>query len=255
MKTNRTTETKLLIDIGNSAIKTALCKNSKLFLIKNIDNDIKSFRKILINNYKKYNINKIIFTSVIGNKVLKNYINILRSIFDCPLIEFKSTKKLLGVKNAYLIANNLGSDRWAGIVGSYLKYKKPLCLVDCGTAISIDYVSNSGQHIGGYILNGVNNYKLSFNNVYHLKNIKFQNIYSFSNLKPSKSTKEGIEKGYTLMVVSSIEKSFRDFCKTQSKKPLLIISGGYGHIISKQLSIRNQYDPNIVLMSLAYIFE
>ena len=244
---------KLFIDFGNTIIKTAVWKNNKLFLIKSIENNQTGIRKNFISNYKKNNINKVIFTSVINRQTLKIYMSIIKQIFNCPFHEFKSTKKLLGVKNAYTQPNKLGSDRWAAIVGSYLKFKKALCLVDCGTAISIDYVTNSGNHLGGYILSGIDGYTSSFSSAHNLKNIRLKNIHSAQGINFPKSTEKAIFDGYTLMVISAIEKSYNNFCSTESRKPLLIVSGGYGQIVSKRLSIKNQYDPNIVLNSLAHI--
>ena len=96
---------------------------------------------------------------------------------------------------------------------------------------------------------------MSFTNLHNLKNIKLKNINSIKNFKPSKSTNEAILEGYILMVTSAIEKLYKDFSIQQVKKPLLIIGGGYGQIISKSLSVKNKYEPDLVLKCLGLIAD
>ena len=40
---------------------------------------------------------------------------------------------------------------------------------------------------------------------------------------------------------------------TQKRLPKLLISGGYGKIVSKKLSMKNEYEPNLVLNSIGLI--
>ena len=55
------------------------------------------------------------------------------------------------------------------------------------------------------------------------------------------------------MVVSAIENAYNQIKKNQKTLPKLLISGGYGKIISKRLSVKNKYEPNLVLISLGLI--
>ena len=69
------------------------------------------------------------------------------------------------------------------------------------------------------------------------------------------SDSEAVYKGYNLMIISSIESAFREFKKSNKQSPLLIISGGYGAKISKQLSIKNKFEPNLVIKSIGLISD
>ena len=77
-------------------------------------------------------------------KPLKNH---LKKIFKCEVKQLKSTSSLLGVTNGYKQSSKLGDDRWVSIVASYITYKSPLIIVDCGTAVSIDIINLSLIHI------------------------------------------------------------------------------------------------------------
>ena len=57
--------------------------------------------------------------------------------------------------NAYPKPQQLGVDRWLAMLAARAGNRGPVCVIDAGTAITIDLVSASGQHEGGYILPGV----------------------------------------------------------------------------------------------------
>jgi type III pantothenate kinase len=243
---------KLLIDIGNSNTKLGIWKYGKLFgtHITETQNILKIFVK-----YTNKPISEIFLTSVVSAKDNKKILSHIKRKFNSRIYNITSSKELLGVKNKYKQPSKLGNDRWCGIVGLYKLYKKPLLIVNCGTAISIDVINMKGIYLGGYILGGFDGYKLSFLKAHNLKNIKLHNSYPTQKLKPSRSTKEAIIEGYALMVTAAIEKSYKDFSMLQTKKPLLLIGGGYGKIISQRLAIKNKYEPNLVLKSLGLISD
>ena len=66
-------------------------------------------------------------------------------------------------------------------------------------------------------------------------------------------TEDGITEGYLLMVISAIESAYNQIKKNQKTSPKLLISGGYGKIISKRLSVKNKYAPDLVLKSIGLI--
>ena len=241
---------KLLIDIGNTTTSVSLWKNSKLSMTSNSDNN-----KLLITlkKYLKKEIDEILLTSVISVKENKLIIDKLKKIFKCRVKQIKSSSNLLGVTNGYIQPAKLGDDRWATIVASYFLYRKPLIIVDCGTAISIDIVNAKGIHLGGYILGGFDGYSKSFKNAYHLKNIKIKEDTASQKKYFPKKTEDGITEGYLLMVISAIENTYNQIKKNQKTLPKLLISGGYGKIISKRLSVKNKYEPDLVLKSIGLI--
>jgi len=241
---------KLLIDIGNTTTSIGLWNKNKLSKLSNFQN-----KKFLneVKKYIKYDISNIVFTSVISakdNKLINSY---LKKIFKCKVKQLKSSSSFLGVTNGYKQSSKLGDDRWVTIVASYIVHKSPLIIVDCGTAVSIDIVNNKGVHSGGYILAGIDNYKRSFENAYHLKNTKLNETTKLKKKSLPKKTDDGITQGYLKMIVSLIESIHNEFNKNKKSSTRLLISGGYGKIISNNLSIKNSYEPDLVLRCLGVI--
>ena len=243
---------KLLIDIGNTTSSFGLWDSSKLSMITNIDN------KKFLTTAKKYiknDINEILFTSVIGRSENKKANDQLKKLFKCKIKQIKSESELLKIKNGYTQPGKLGDDRWATIVASYIYYKKPLIIIDCGTAVSIDMVNKKGAHMGGYILAGFDGYKKSFKSAHHLRDTKIKESISLQKKTFPKQTSEGITKGYLKMVISTIESLYNQIIKNEKVFPKILISGGYGEIISKNLSVKNKYERNLVLKSLGIISD
>ncbi|MGA7800138.1 MAG: type III pantothenate kinase [Gammaproteobacteria bacterium] len=60
-----------------------------------------------------------------------------------------------GVANGYQQPERLGIDRWAAMVAARRHTEGPACVVDCGTAITIDVLGADGAHLGGLITPGL----------------------------------------------------------------------------------------------------
>jgi type III pantothenate kinase len=243
---------KLLIDIGNTNTSIGFWNNSKLSLVTSMIN--KDLFDIL-KKYSKKDLNEILIISVINNKENKIIKDKLKKTFKCKITQIKSSAKLFGVINGYKKSVQLGDDRWVTIVASYLNYKKPLVIVDCGTALSIDCINDNGRHLGGYILSGFDGYSQSFYNAEKLKKIKLKENKTNIKLLYAKTTREALLAGYALMVTSAIEKTYSKVKFNSSKKPLLIMSGSYAKQILSNLNIKSMYDPNLVLKCLGFISD
>lgn len=67
----------------------------------------------------------------------------------------RSAKALAGVTNGYNNATQLGVDRWLAVVAAYVRTQAACMVIDCGTAITVDYIRADGVHIGGSIAPGL----------------------------------------------------------------------------------------------------
>lgn len=56
-----------------------------------------------------------------------------------------------GVRCGYADPASLGPDRWVALLAAWRKFTRPLIVVQAGTALTVDLVDGSGQHLGGYI--------------------------------------------------------------------------------------------------------
>ena len=60
-----------------------------------------------------------------------------------------------GIRIAYPEPGQLGTDRWLAMVAAHAQGLLPACIIDCGSAITLDVVDEAGLHRGGMILPGL----------------------------------------------------------------------------------------------------
>lgn len=71
-------------------------------------------------------------------------------VLDQAVVE----REAAGVRNGYADPRQLGVDRWLAVLAARARYPTAVCVVDAGTAVTVDAVDASGQHLGGFIVPG-----------------------------------------------------------------------------------------------------
>jgi type III pantothenate kinase len=67
----------------------------------------------------------------------------------------RSVRSAGGVRNGYRQSWRLGVDRWVALIGARDEHPElPLCLIAVGTALTVDLIDATGQHLGGSITPG-----------------------------------------------------------------------------------------------------
>ena len=240
----------IVADIGNSQIKIAIDSKNDISRVKAFRlNDFVNIKKYL----KPFNHNAkpdLFYSSVLDTKYDKKLIKSLSSCLG-KIIRFKSTRSLLSTTNSYKKASSLGSDRWAQIVAAKNIFKKDCIIVSCGSAISIDFVTNDGSHKGGLLLSGAERYIRCFSDIHNLKNFKLTQTKRNDLLQTD--TAQQINVGYRTMISSSVHKAYEEFKKTIKARPIIIVSGSYAQQVSSYIEINNIVEPFFVLKSLLFI--
>jgi len=152
-----------------------------------------------------------------------------------------------GVSCAYQSPEQMGVDRWLALVAGYLKYGESCCVVDCGSAITVDVVSGSGSHEGGYILPGMRLMKNSL--MTGTKNVQFEDLGVIS-VQYGKNTTECVGNGINYMILSL----FDHLKCRQSKEGVihLFVTGGDADLIAS-LCDGVEMIPDLVLDGLALV--
>ncbi|MFK5987161.1 MAG: type III pantothenate kinase [Pseudomonadota bacterium] len=141
----------LLIDIGNSFSKLNLYSHINDQNIKNEVVKVDEINKILRTKFVSYKITFVFICSV--KKLIGNLINDIKLQLGCDVELFIPNKYQL-ITSKYKDFTSLGADRWAAILAIHLQEYKNFCVIDCGTAVTVDYVIED-EHKGGLIGPGV----------------------------------------------------------------------------------------------------
>lgn len=79
----------------------------------------------------------------------------LRNRWNTPVAAVIPGRRGCGVRNAYPQPETLGADRWAALVGARALGRGATCIVDAGTAVTVDFLTPDGEHSGGMIVPGL----------------------------------------------------------------------------------------------------
>ena len=93
--------------------------------------------------------------NVAGPRAAEALQEAVRARWGCAFTLAHTSAALGKVRNGYKETQQLGVDRWLAILAAYERVAGAVCVVDAGTATTVDLVAADGVHLGGYILPGV----------------------------------------------------------------------------------------------------
>jgi len=142
---------KLLIDIGNSDVKWCTTKNETITDIKRAKK--KDFLTTIKDEWQKYTApQEIRISNVSGEAIQQQITDHCQTLWGKNPYIAKSTKRNGKIINNYQPPENLGIDRWLAVIAAYNRTHDTTCIIDFGTATTIDIIDNQGTYQGGYIL-------------------------------------------------------------------------------------------------------
>ena len=97
---------------------------------------------------------RMVVASVADPEWLAQLCDWVREYWGITAERVVSRRTMLGVTNAYPDPERLGVDRWLTLLAVHGEGLSPACIVDCGTAVTLDVIDAAGRHQGGLILAG-----------------------------------------------------------------------------------------------------
>jgi type III pantothenate kinase len=146
---------KLLFDIGNTRIKWAYDTGTELLhageaLHRGRPEDVQQIVSGLEQEPEE-----IWVVNVAGADFSTGLTDTAEARFGVTPQFVKTARRCGEVVNGYDDVSQHGVDRWAAVVGAWNLYRSDVCVVDAGTAMTIDLVRADGRHEGGFILPGI----------------------------------------------------------------------------------------------------
>jgi len=246
------------IDIGNTTTEIAVIMGL---------NDITSFK---LASDKDKTIDDWLINLIIIFSYLSLNKRDLESVYissTMPILEDKvasAVEKLTGVsanilgknlvipiKNNYRKPEEIGIDRLLNGYSAVKLFKPPLIVVDLGTAITFDTINKNGEYEGGAIFPGINaSIEALFSKTAKLPKVNLGEVRNVV----GKTTIESIQSGLLFGYVSLIEGMVNKIDREVGYNHFVIITGGNGELISKNLSIDHIYEPLLAMKGI-YILD
>lgn len=140
----------LLLDVGNTAIKWRLADADGL----RDPSGVAATGASLCESMKTHEWNAIVLSSVAGEVADTALLTALKTVRSVPVWQARAESSCSGLVSCYAQPARMGVDRWLAMLGARQASAGPLCVIDAGTAITLDLVAAQGRHEGGYILPG-----------------------------------------------------------------------------------------------------
>ncbi|WP_457676955.1 type III pantothenate kinase [Thiolapillus sp.] len=148
-----------------------------------------------------------------------------------------------GVSCGYREPRQLGVDRWMAIIAGYHHSPGGVCVVDCGTATTLDMVDGHGRHLGGFILPGMEMMRDSL-----LRGTALKVAAEDDDVREwGTSTASCIDLGIRKSVVSLVEHSVERMQAAGVCDPGVVLSGGAAFLLHPYLKLAHEYREALVL--------
>ncbi len=191
----------LELDCGNSFIKWRVLLSACSTILSGgvVDTDQKLLD--VLGEIDGLNLRHSRLVSVRNAEETQKLTDAIAHAFGVRTMTAGSAEVLAGVRNGYEDYQRLGLDRWLALVGAYVSVGKRCMVLDLGTAITSDFVDESGQHLGGYICPGMPLMRNQLRT--HTRRIRYDDAaaqQAQSALSPGRSTAQAVERGCTQMI-------------------------------------------------------
>ena len=163
----------------------------------------------------------------------------------------RSQSKLGKVCNGYVDPDRLGVDRWMAVLAAYATHADTCCIVDCGSAITLDFVHSTGEHRGGLIVPGLTMMKNSLLQDTEEIRLIAEDAWWDADRIAGRSTEEAVLGGIISMAVALISNCLDRFEKDQATRAALILTGGDAPVLAHYLPGNCVVNSALVLDGLA----
>ncbi len=169
-------------------------------------------------------------------------------------VEFAvAQREACGVINAYREPERLGADRWVALIAARHDGDGPACVIDCGTAVTIDVLAESGEHLGGLIIPGLQLMRRALTG--GTAGIRLDDEGGRDGDAPlfARDTAGGVIGGTRYALAGAIDRIAGDVRAAIGADLRCLLTGGDAETILPLLSGDYDYAPELVLEGLAVI--
>lgn len=158
-----------------------------------------------------------------------------------------------GVTNAYTEPQRLGVDRWLALVAAHRLVHEPVCIVDCGTALTVDVMARDGEHLGGLIIPGLGLMRRALLEKTAGIELAIGGAQTGEVALFAKDTRSGVMGGTLYATVAAIDRIVQDVAEVIGAEPACVLTGGDAGVVRGLLAAEFRHEPELVLKGLAIV--
>ncbi|MFL2847531.1 MAG: type III pantothenate kinase [Coraliomargaritaceae bacterium] len=248
----------LCIDIGNTNLNYAVVEkmevvNANSFPTKRLKEDlhyIKEFHTLI----DAHEITAVSFCSVVPNLNTR-----LKSLLNLEIPIFQLTDKTLkGIDLHYPKPEEVGHDRIANALTAQAYFSLPAIIIDLGTAITLDVVSEKGYE-GGIIAPGFELMTRYLNEqtalLPKLDNEALGSVKGSFGKSTIQAMQLGVSVGFSGMVDALLEHVLNTMKEKSGNEPVVLSTGGSIANLTQDWVEKTQFVDHLTLIGLAVAYE
>lgn len=241
----------LFVDIGNSRIKWL--SRESLSLGQRAESVVylaDSMQQLLDRRWGPMSTpSRVIVASVAEAEINQAVADWVNEHWNLQANFLASQSQQCGVKNGYQHPGELGVDRWMALIGCRHIHKGSACVVDLGTAVTVDLLDSSGAHSGGVIAPGLRMMKEALLGGTAIRANRVAETSTIDTL--ARTTADGAKTGAAWAVAGLIDYAHEYAACTLGEDVQLFLCGGDAPRIQPLLHRSHRYEPDLVLTGVA----
>jgi type III pantothenate kinase len=236
------TDTVLLLDVGNSRVKWALVDPPEW-----LAEGAATHGEIdtLLREWARFPAPAGVIAASVASEERAQRISSYWQARDVPLRWIRASPASAGVRNLYACPGQLGSDRWAALIGARARVHGACLVVSAGTAVTIDALNEQGEFLGGLILPGRRLMQQSLAAGTHALEEEAGEAVDFP-----RNTADAMASGIATALASAVQTAFQRLAGAGAKSTACILTGGDAEWLARQLQIGVIIAPRLVLEGL-----
>jgi type III pantothenate kinase len=146
----------------------------------------------------------------------------------------------------------VGADRIVNAVAAYSIYRSSVIVVDLGTAITFDYVTDKGEYAGGAIAPGIRVASDAlFQNAAQLARVEISKPRHVVGKNTEESLRAGIFYGFVGLIDGTVERMKQE----TGSGARVVATGGLAPLLVKESRTITDVDEFLILKGLKVIYE
>ena len=159
-----------------------------------------------------------------------------------------------GVRCAYADPSRMGSDRWVALIAGFRLAAGAACVIDAGTAVTLDAVDSGGRHLGGLILAGPRVIAAALDRqTSGIGETRGHSRPAQGAAVLGSSTDEAVAKGAMLGLAGALDRAVSAVAGDLDEQPAVYLTGGDATRLSPWLATPCEHRPYLVLEGLGSI--
>lgn len=146
------------------------------------------------------------------------------------------------LKNSYLNPQQLGVDRWMGLVAARQRTREAALVVSIGTAMTVDALSADGLFLGGVIVPGVALMRQSL-----LQGTAQIGETAGQWAAFPRATADAVQSGIVAALCGTIALQYAQLRETAGTAPTCLLTGGDAAVVLPHLGVPAEHVPALIL--------